>query len=208
MPAPRGPGILPGASFQTTQSAKSTVLGMLPAANPRPASPAGSQHAVMHLAAVRPRRYVALVLLLVGLTLVTQFRQTRYATGRLASDARNPFAYVPTRRDIETVGPWLQQLAEVAPNKSVEPIAVIGGGYWPLPWYLRSFKTIGYYRQEPPARIAEFPIVFCVPESADAVMTQLATTHTPLPRGLRANVAITLFVRNDIWSAWMKAGTP
>ena len=30
MPAPRGPGILPGASFQTTQSAKSTVLGISP----------------------------------------------------------------------------------------------------------------------------------------------------------------------------------
>ena len=30
MPAPRGPGILPGVSFQTTQSVKSTVLGVAP----------------------------------------------------------------------------------------------------------------------------------------------------------------------------------
>ncbi|MEI6605894.1 MAG: hypothetical protein WCP35_11325, partial [Verrucomicrobiota bacterium] len=30
MPAPRSPGMLPGASFQTTQSVKPTVLGGLP----------------------------------------------------------------------------------------------------------------------------------------------------------------------------------
>jgi len=149
----------------------------------------------------------AVLLVLVGVALVSQFRQTRYAIGRLASDARNPFAYVPTRRDIESVEPWLQQLAKKAPGQTVEPMAVIGSGYWPLPWYLRSFKAIGYW-QEPPANIAEFPVVFCVPDSADAVMTQLATTHTPLPRGLRANVAVTLFIRNDIWAAWMKSDTP
>lgn len=149
------------------------------------------------------RWWNAALLGLVGLALVSQVRQTRYATGRLASDARNPFAYVPTRRDIESVEPWLQQLAAIAPSKTVEPIAVIGSGYWPLPWYLRSFKTIGYW-QEPPANLAQFPLVFCVPEATAAVMSQLAATHTPRPRGLRANVALTLFIRNDIWDAWMK----
>lgn len=153
------------------------------------------------------RWWQAALFVLAGLALVSQFRQTRYATGRLASDARNPFAYVPTRRDIESVEPWLQRLAAKAPNKTVEPIAVIGSGYWPLPWYLRSFDRIGYWPDAPPD-IAEFPLVFCVQESAEAVMTQLATSHTPLPRGLRANVAVTLFIRNDIWSAWNQPETP
>jgi predicted membrane-bound mannosyltransferase len=153
------------------------------------------------------RRWQAAVLLLAGLTLFSQVRQTRYACGRLASDARNPFAYVPTRRDIENVEAWLPQLAAKAPAKSLEPIAVIGSGYWPLPWYLRAFHTIGYW-QDPPADLATFPLVFCVPESAESVMTQLATTHTPLPRGLRANVAVTLFIRNDIWQAWMTPEPP
>jgi uncharacterized protein (TIGR03663 family) len=153
------------------------------------------------------RRWQAAVLLLAGLTLFSQVRQTRYACGRLASDARNPFAYVPTRRDIENVEAWLPQLAAKAPAKTLEPIAVIGSGYWPLPWYLRAFHTIGYW-QDPPADLATFPLVFCVPESAESVMTQLATTHTPLPRGLRANVAVTLFIRNDIWQAWMTPDPP
>ncbi|MEI6654237.1 MAG: flippase activity-associated protein Agl23 [Verrucomicrobiota bacterium] len=161
---------------------------------------------VAGMATLRPRWQVVL-LVLAGLTLVAQFRQTRYATGRLASDARNPFAYVPTRRDIEGVEPWLQQVAQKAPQHSLEPLAVIGNGYWPLPWYLRSFKTIGYW-QSPPADLEKFPVVFCVPDSSDAVTKLLANTHTPLPRGLRANVSITLFLRNDIWKAWMNPDTP
>ena len=137
-------------------------------------------------------------------TLFSQFRQTGYANGRLASDERNPFAYVPTRRNIESVEPWLQQVAAVAPSGGLEPIAVIGASYWPLPWYLRSFKTIGYW-PEPPPGLDKMPLVFCVPETEEAVTASLNSTHTPLPRGLRANVSITLFIRNDIWNAWMNA---
>ena len=144
---------------------------------------------------------------LVALALATQYRQTKYAVGRLASDARNPFAYVPTQRDIEGLGGWLQQLAAKAPQRTVEPIAVIGKEYWPLPWYLRSFKSIGYW-QQPPANLADLPIVLCAPDSAAAVMTRLAATHTPRPRGLRDNVALTMFIRNDIWTAWMQPDAP
>lgn len=152
---------------------------------------------------IRRAASVALALT-IAFAAVTQFRQTRFANGRLASDERNPFAYVPTRRNIETVGPWLEKVAAVAPGKTVEPIAVIGTGYWPLPWYLREFHTIGYWT-EPPSDLARFPIVFAVPEAETSVTPQLAATHTPLPRGLRANVAVTLYVRNDIWQAWTQA---
>ena len=161
---------------------------------------------VTGMAASSPKWRVAL-LLLVGVALVSQLRQTRYANGRLASDARNPFAYVPTRRDIEKVEPWLLRLAKYAPETSLEPIAVIGDSYWPLPWYLRSFRSIGYW-PEPPADLEKFAVIFSVPESADAVMPKLANTHTLLPRGLRAEVSISLFIRNDIWNAWMNAEQP
>ena len=161
---------------------------------------------VAGMAAYRPQ-WKAAVLLLAGVALISQFRQTRYANGRLASDARNPFAYVPTRRDIEKVEPWLLNLAKCAPGHCLEPIAVIGDSYWPLPWYLRSFRSIGYWL-EPPADLEKFPIVFSVPESSDAVMPKLADTHTLLPRGLRAEVSISLFIRNDIWNAWMNAEHP
>jgi uncharacterized protein (TIGR03663 family) len=153
----------------------------------------------------RPAWMKIAISLLVSACLITQFTQARRATGRFASDARNPFAYVPTRTDIETLAPWLAQLRQSAPGNSLEPVAVIGTDYWPLPWYLRSFGKIGYW-PEPPDQLASMPLVFAMPETAEAVANQLAPSHTPLPRGLRAEVPVTLFVRNDIWNSWIKTG--
>ena len=143
--------------------------------------------------------------LLAGTCLVTQFTQARRASGRLASDARNPLAYVPTRAEIETLAPWLEKLRHSAPGNSLEPVAVIGTDYWPLPWYLRSFEKIGYWPL-PPDDLASMPLVFAMPETAETVANQLRQSHTLLPRGLRAEVPVILFVRNDIWNQWMLTG--
>jgi len=141
------------------------------------------------------------LLAVVGTCLITQFNQARATSGRFASDERNPFAYVPTRADLETLEPWLQQLKSIAAEGSLEPVAVIGTDYWPLPWYLRSFGKIGYWTS-PPDGLTSLQLVFAMPEMEDAVASRLHATHTPLPRGLRAGVAMTLFVRNDLWKRW------
>jgi uncharacterized protein (TIGR03663 family) len=141
--------------------------------------------------------------LLAGVALVTQFTQARRATGRFASDERNPFAYVPTRNDIETLEPWLAKLRQTAPQIPLEPVAIIGSDYWPLPWYLRSFDGSGYW-PAPPADLENHALVISMPETTAAVMARLETTHVALPRGLRAGVPIHLFVRNDVWKLWME----
>jgi uncharacterized protein (TIGR03663 family) len=138
-----------------------------------------------------------------GFCLVTQFQQARAANGRLSSDERNPFAYVPTRRDIEKLESWIGELRAAMPAGSLDSVAVIGGSYWPLPWYLRSFEKTGYWN-EPPADLATFPLVLAMPETETAVKQALAATHVELPRGLRANVPVILHVRNDVWERWMK----
>ncbi len=137
--------------------------------------------------------------LLILLALFTQFRQARFATGRLASDDRNPFAYVPTSRDIENIAPWLKELASITPDES---IAIIGSDYWPLPWYLRDFEKTGYWKT-PPDGMEDMPIVLTMPDMQDTVSLQLAESHMALPRGLRVGAPMLLFVRNDIWKLWM-----
>lgn len=144
------------------------------------------------------------LVLLVGFTLFTQFQQARLASGRYASDERNPFAYVPTRNEMETLEPWLLKLIQSAPELSLEPIAVIGRDYWPLPWYLRSFDKIGYW-PTPPESLRSLPLVFAMPEQMDEVAVQLADSHVTLPRGLRVGVPCFLFVRNDLWKIWIEA---
>lgn len=147
------------------------------------------------------------LLALTFVCLFTQYRQARYATGRLASDDRNPYAYVPTRRDVEAVEVWLEKLRDRSPAGTADEMAVIGSDYWPLPWYLRAFEKTGYWK-EPPPDLEKFPFVCAMPESSDAVVARIGETHFLVPRGLRAGVPLHLFVRNDIWEIWMEADSP
>jgi uncharacterized protein (TIGR03663 family) len=159
------------------------------------------------LAGFEKRRKPVLValILVAGFCIVTQFQQARAATGRLASDARNPFAYVPTRRDVEVLESWLGELREISPAGAIEPVAVVGRGYWPLPWYLRDFTRIGYW-EKPPKHLTSCPLVFAMPETADAVAASLQNTHVALPRGLRDGVPLEVFVSKEIWETWMNSG--
>jgi predicted membrane-bound mannosyltransferase len=143
---------------------------------------------------------------LIVITLFSQFQQTRRAIGRYASDDRNPFAYVPTRRDAEALEIWLERMRGTIPPETLEPVAVVGVDYWPLPWYLRSFERIGYWKTASD-EIAGLPLVFTMPETTADVMELLGETHVPVPRGLRAGVPVHLFVRKDIWKQWMEGSS-
>lgn len=132
-----------------------------------------------------------------------QFNQSRNATGRLASDDRNPYAYVPTSEDIETLNPWLDSLDDAVPELTLEPVAVIGAEYWPLPWYLRHFTHVGYWTEAPDS-LARLPIVFSNSELGEI----LTDTHIPVPRGLRTDVPMTVWVRQDFWDAALTSESP
>ncbi len=150
---------------------------------------------------------ISAVSLIAAACLFTQFRQARMASGRLASDARNPYAYVPTQRDVENIGPWLNALAKTTPDGSIKPLGIVGTAYWPLPWYLRNFDQIGYW-PAPSEDVTGLPVVFATDDAAISMSTLLAGSHTALPRGLRDGAPLVMFVRNDIWNRWMEGGTP
>ncbi len=130
----------------------------------------------------------------------SQFLQSRRATGRFASDERNPYAYVPTSEDIESLPAWFSSLDEALPERSVEPIGVVGDDYWPLPWYLRHYDQVGYWTS-PPESLERLPLVLA---TAD-LTTVLASTHIPVPRGLRTDSPLIVWVRTDFWDASLAA---
>ena len=118
--------------------------------------------ALADLPARRPALQAVLAVLALG-CLASQYVQARRATGRYASDERNPIAFVPTRPDVEKLAAWLEQLRGVAPGGTLEPIAVVGGDYWPLPWYLRPFGQVGYW-PDLPRDGAKLPLVIAMPD--------------------------------------------
>lgn len=144
-----------------------------------------------------------LCLLIIGATLF-QTQQSLLAIDRFANDERNPYAYSPTSRDAEGIALWLRQLQAMPGAPAIDPVAVAGKEYWPLPWYLRDFDTIGYW-PEPKERLAGIPVVFSMPGQAKDCDTLLLHTHTRFPRTLRSNVPVILYLRNDLWNLWINA---
>ena len=156
----------------------------------------------------RWRRSVqVVVVILLTCVLVQQTRLTRFATGRFANDTRNPYTYVPTSRDVERLQLWLRELSLNSASGQLEPIAVVGSQYWPLPWYLRDFESIGYWLEVDSA-IDQCPVVLAMPEVAEEVNGRLEETHFPLSRTLRSQVPVVLFLRNDHWDNWMAPESP
>ncbi len=146
---------------------------------------------------------VAVPLLLAG-CLLWQAVQSRASSMRLASDARNPYAYVPTRPDAEDMARWLERIRALAPAGSADTAAVIGSGYWPLPWYLRGIPRTGFWT-EPPGELRGLAFVFAMPERVEETRRLLAESHGAFPRGLRDGVPVVVFVRNDLMEIWRQS---
>ena len=137
------------------------------------------------------------------MTLVFQTQQSIAANQGFENDARLPYAYVSTSRDLVSLEAWLMQLVEMTPEIEDQTVAVVGNGYWPLPWYLRMFNSIGYWDQ-PEVNMIDAPFVFVVEDSVQTTNALLSDSHVAFPRGLRANVSMTLYLRKDLWKKWIE----
>jgi len=152
------------------------------------------------------------VVAVIGLVVVIgwQARIATFATGRFASDTRNPYAYTPTSRDVESVEQWMHELSLELPPGALEPVAVVGRKYWPLPWYLREFDRVGYWAECPESlegqkSITGCPVVFAMPETVPHVAPLLKDSHTPFRRNLRADFPMMLYLRKDYFERWMSS---
>ena len=115
---------------------------------------------------------------------------------RFHSDHRNPYAYVPSSKSIIS---WSQGLDELTNTKAFEGESyVIGNDYWPLPWYLKKIHAV-HYTSEIPEKVDKAPLVIVMPAMKDKLLQHLANSHQPTFQGLRHEVSMIVFIRNDIW---------
>jgi len=79
--------------------------------------------------------------------------------------------------------------------------------YWPLPWYLRRFKNVGYFDQVPDQPLA--PIMIVSANLHVAFDERPGKTH--LMAGyfaLRPQVFMELYVNTNLWAAYIKTLPP
>jgi predicted membrane-bound mannosyltransferase len=144
-------------------------------------------------ATMKPWRGLALA----GVVVFFQLQQTYAAVFRFPNDSRNPLVYSPTSSDIQRLRNRLHALKKKSPAFQEGRMAVLGNGYWPLPWYLRDTIPVGYF-ETMPDDLETFAIVIAMPEMSEKSGQRLAATHEAFFQGLRHEVPVTVFVRRDI----------
>ena len=89
----------------------------------------------------------------------------------------NPYAYVPSSKDLKKFAKWLEDLSDA---NYLEGVALVGNGSWPLPWYLRTIEDLTYW---PNIRIefSEYTVVFVMPEHAEKADRLLPKPPTLTP---------------------------
>ncbi len=128
--------------------------------------------------------------------------QAWQANGPYAADQRNPYVYAQTSPDILNLVTRVEALAQASPQGMQTLIKVMApeGDYWPLPWYLRRFKQVGWWDSVPSDPLAP---VMIVSSKFEARLDEKATHLMPGIFALRPQVFFELYVQLDLWKAYL-----
>ena len=77
--------------------------------------------------------------------------QAERANGDYCADQRNPYVYAHTSEDLLNLVETVQAISKASPagRNLVIQIMAPESDYWPLPWYFRDFKYLGYFDEIP-----------------------------------------------------------
>ncbi len=150
------------------------------------------------------RRATAAVVMVAGLAHMGWLAwQTSF---RFQTDPRNPFVYAQTVPDAEEFRRRAESLAQVHPDgyRMVVKVFWKDEYYWPIPWYLRRFRNVGYWQGVP--QDADAPLIFASPEFDEELTKRLDATHLMNGYiGLRPHVVAQVWVRLDLWTRFVES---
>jgi uncharacterized protein (TIGR03663 family) len=154
-----------------------------------------------------PLRIAVTVLILAATAQLTT--QSYRASYLYASDQRNPYAYAQTVPDILNLVTRAEGIARVSPAGFDTIIKVISpeSDYWPLPWYLRRFKNIGWYDKLPEDPFA--PIII-VSAKLDARLDEKSEKKWIMAglTELRPRQFFELYVELELWKKYVESLPP
>jgi len=133
--------------------------------------------------------------------------QARMANVEYAADPRNPYVYAQTSPDLLKLVRQVEALAQVHPQGRQMLVKVMApdSDYWPLPWYLRNLKQIGWWDQMPSDPFAPVMIVSAKFHAGlDEKKTHVMVGYFQL----RPQAFLELYVDVKLWQAWLAKHPP
>jgi len=149
-------------------------------------------------AAARRRLTIAAATLM-GAGVVFLGVQSCRASYTLAADPGNPYAYAQTSTDFMKLVGRIRGLASRHPDGKRMPVFVCSdpGETWPLPWYLRDFARVGYWRHAADAgNLRNAPVVIASLDQEERVSEALGDEYLYELYSLREGVFLALFIQD------------
>jgi uncharacterized protein (TIGR03663 family) len=114
-----------------------------------------------------------------------------------------PYVYAHTKRQMLTMLDEIDRIGQKNGTGTDTGVAIVSPDYWPLPWYFRDFKKIGYYGNITPTTE---PIIIGSMAQEEQLKTTYADRYDRLNSGLnqdgsyplRPGVDLLLYVRRDV----------
>ena len=114
-----------------------------------------------------------------------------------------PYVYAHTKRQMLTMVDEIEHIAQKNGTGTDTGIALVSPDYWPLPWYFRDYKKVGYYTHIVPTNEA---IIIGETSQAEELKQNYADRYDLINSGmnedgsypLRPGVDLLLYVRRDV----------
>jgi uncharacterized protein (TIGR03663 family) len=113
------------------------------------------------------------------------------------------YVYAHTRRETLKLLDEINKVAERTHQGSDTGITIVSPDYWPLPWYLRDYKRVGYHGRMTPSNE---PIIIVRQDQAAEVQTTFGDRYQQIQSGsntagsfpLRPGVDLLLYTRREL----------
>jgi uncharacterized protein (TIGR03663 family) len=149
------------------------------------------------------RRPVLRTALLVafGVGVLNLAAQAHRASFRFPADPRNPWVYAHPTNDAVRMANRVVDLASVHPQGREMRVHVISPDYWPLPWYFRSLRRVGYW--DVPPRLPDAAVIVVHRDLAAEVDRRVDREYVRSYHGLRPDVTLVLYVERGLWERYV-----
>ncbi|MCC2671747.1 MAG: putative rane protein, partial [Armatimonadetes bacterium] len=164
--------------------------------------------ALLSLLRPTPARAAVPVLLLAGAGHLAW--QSQRTTFHYRDDNTGPYAYAQPQRGVVEIEARINELAAFSPRKdeTVAQVVFADDYHWPLPWYLRRLKHVGYWTGKVPdeaeARLTRTPIILSSSDFDEELTARLSASHFMIGfSSLRPGVLVQTWVKNDLWEPFV-----
>jgi len=148
-----------------------------------------------------------LALLLLGAGFFHLGWQSCQANFIFPADPQNPYVYAQTSPNYLKLVARVEEIASTCAEGKRMLVKVVASPYetWPLPWSLRKFERVGYWERAAEVELSDRPpVIIASAEQAVELSPAIHTLYISEYYELRPNVLLVLFVRSDIWQAYLR----